>query len=106
MGQEWLAGLERLAAVTALLQRIRLQAPRHGVWEAANLQWWWRPRLSDALTLPVWFDAADRPIAAAVLTAWPRAWWLDLIRWPGVPLPLDTLARSAWAHSHAGTNRR
>jgi hypothetical protein len=35
-GQEWLTGLERLTAVTALLQRIRLQEPRGGVWEAGR----------------------------------------------------------------------
>ena len=37
MRQELLTGLERLTAVTALLHRIRLQEPRGGVWEAADL---------------------------------------------------------------------
>ena len=94
-----LSGLERLTAVTALLHRIRLQDSRGGVWEAADLQWWWRrPRVSDELALPVWCDDADQPLAAAVLTAWPHAWWLDLIRVPGLPLTLDDLAGPAWAH--------
>jgi predicted N-acetyltransferase YhbS len=98
MRQELLSGLERLTAVTALLHRIRLEDPRVGVWEAADLQWWWRrPRASDQVVTPVWFDDADRPIAAAVLTAWPHAWWLDLIRAPGLALPLDDLAQPAWA---------
>ncbi len=98
MRQELLTGLERLTAVTALLQRIRLIQPRGGVWEAADLQWWWRrPRLSDEVALPVWFDDADRPIAAAVLTEWPYAWWLDVIRLPGLTLTLDELAGPAWA---------
>lgn len=99
MRQELLAGLERLSAVTALLHRIRLQDPRDGVWEAADLQWWWRrPRASDELALPVWFDEADQPVAAAMLTEWPHAWWLDLIRVPGLALTLDDLAGPAWTH--------
>lgn len=98
MRQEMLRGLERLAAVTALLHRVRRADPRAGVWEAADLQWWWRkPRASDEVASPVWFDEADRPVAAAVLTAWPHAWWLDVIRVPGLALPLDDLAQSAWA---------
>jgi predicted N-acetyltransferase YhbS len=99
MRQEWMAGLERLAAVSELLQRIRLTEPRGGVWEAADLQWWWRrPRASDEIALPVRFDDTDQPVAAAVLTEWPHAWWLDLIRLPGLPLTLDELAGPAWAH--------
>ena len=85
MRQELLTALERLTAVTALLHRIRLKEPRGGVWEAADMQWWWRrPRVSDEVALPVWFDDADQPIAAAVLTEWPHAWWLDVIRLPGL----------------------
>jgi predicted N-acetyltransferase YhbS len=99
MRQKLLAGRERLTAVTALLHRFRLQDPRGGVWEAADLQWWWRrPRASDAIALPVWFDDAGQPIAAAVLTEWPHAWWLDLIKLPGLTLSLDDLAGPAWAH--------
>jgi hypothetical protein len=27
------------------------------MWEAADVQWWWRrPRATDELALPVWFD--------------------------------------------------
>ena len=97
MRQELLTGLPRLTAVTALLHRIRLKEPRGGVWEAADMQWWWRrPRASDEIASPVWFDDADQPIAAAVLTEWPHAWWLDVIRLPGLTLTLDELARPAW----------
>jgi hypothetical protein len=98
MRQESLTGLERLTAVTTLLHRIRLKEPRGGVWEAVDLQWWWRrPRVSDEVALPVWFDDADQPIGAAVLTEWPHAWWLDIIRLPELTLTLDDLARPAWA---------
>jgi hypothetical protein len=36
------AGLEYLELATALLQRARLSDPVAGLWEAADLQWWWR----------------------------------------------------------------
>src|SRR4051794_34328747 len=98
MRQEFLTGLERLTAVTALLHRIRLEEPRGGVWEAADLQWWWRrPRVSDGIPLPVWFDDADQPVAAALLTEWPHAWWLDVVRLRGLTLALEDLTRPAWA---------
>jgi GNAT superfamily N-acetyltransferase len=98
MRQEMLSGLERLQAVTEVLHRVRLSDPRAGVWEAADLQWWWRkPRASDGVATPVWFDDAGQPFAAAVLTWWPAAWWLDLIRVPGLPLSLDDLAGPALA---------
>ena len=98
MRQAMLAGPARLAAVTTLLHRIRLEEPRAGVWEAADFQWWWRrPRASDEVATPVWVDDAGRPVAAAVLTAWPRAWWLDILRLPGLPMSLDDLAGPAWA---------
>ena len=98
MRQALLTGLERLTAMTALLQRIRLADLRMGVWEAADLQWWWRrPRASDDIALPVSFDDTGQPAAAAVLTEWPDAWSLDIIRLPGLTVPLDDLAGPAWA---------
>ena len=98
MRQNLLTGRERLNAVTALLHRIRLLDPRAGVWEAADVQWWWRrPRASDDIALPVWFDDTDQPVATAVLTEWPQAWWLDIVRIPRMNLNLDDLAGPAWA---------
>ncbi len=72
--RELLRGLERLHATTTVLQRAR-RADRHGgMWEAADVQWWWRrPRATDELALPVWFDEAG-PVAAAGLTAWEDTW--------------------------------
>ena len=97
MRQELLTGLDRLSAMTTLLNRIRLAEPRAGVWEAADLQWWWRrPRASDEVVVPVWFDDASQPIAAAVLTAWPHGWALDVIRLPGLTVMLDDLTEPAW----------
>ena len=86
---ELLRGLERLDATTALLQRARLAHETAGVWEAADLQWWWRrPRASDALALPVWFDGRG-PVAAAVLTDWGTNWQGDALHVPGAVLLED-----------------
>jgi GNAT superfamily N-acetyltransferase len=76
-------GLERLNATTAVLQRARQADPLRGMWEAADVQWWWRlPRPTDELPLPVWFDD-DGPVAAAGLTAWPKYWQADVFAVPG-----------------------
>jgi predicted N-acetyltransferase YhbS len=67
--REMLRGLERINATTIVLQRARLADPLRGFWEAADVQWWWaRPRASDELALPVWFDDAG-PVAATGLTS-------------------------------------
>src|ERR1035437_7129074 len=44
------------------------------MWEGADVQWWWRrPRATDELALPVWFDEVG-PVAAAGLTGWGGTW--------------------------------
>jgi len=79
------SGLEYLALATELLQRARLADADAGVWEAADLQWWWRtPRPSDAINQLFWIDD-DGPVAGVVLTDWGRAWGCDPIVVPGVP---------------------
>lgn len=81
------SGLEYLKLATELLQRARLADVDAGVWEAADLQWWWRtPRRSDELEQVFWLDD-DGPVAAVVLTDWSRAWGCDPIFVPGVPRP-------------------
>jgi predicted N-acetyltransferase YhbS len=90
--RELLRGLERLNATTAVLQRARLADPLGGMWEAADVQWWWRrPRATDELALPVWFDEVG-PVAAAGLTAWDDAWQADVF---AVPSIVD--AEDVWA---------
>jgi predicted N-acetyltransferase YhbS len=81
------SGLEYLALVTELLQRVRVADPEAGLWEAADLQWWWRtPRRSDAIDQRFWIDEKG-PVAAVVLTEWSRAWGGDPVVVPGtVPL--------------------
>jgi GNAT superfamily N-acetyltransferase len=78
------SGLEYLALVTELLQRARLADAEGGLWEAADLQWWWRtPRRSDAIDHIFWIDEQG-PVAGVVLTDWGRAWGCDPILVPGV----------------------
>jgi GNAT superfamily N-acetyltransferase len=77
------SGLEYLALATELLHRARLVDPDAGLWEAADLQWWWRtPRRSDAVDQLFWVDEMG-PVAAFVLTEWNRAWGCDPIVVPG-----------------------
>lgn len=77
-------GLEYLGLATELLQRTRLAHAEAGVWEAADLQWWWRmPRRSDSIDQLFWIDDKG-PVAAVVLTVWGRAWQCDPILVPGV----------------------
>lgn len=87
------SGLESVALATELLQRARLADAEAGLWEAADLQWWWRtPRRSDAIDQRFWIDD-EGPVAGAVLTDWGRAWGCDPIVVPGSPVPLA----SVWA---------
>jgi GNAT superfamily N-acetyltransferase len=101
-------GIERLQAATTVLQRTRLADPSAGIWEASDVQWWWRrPRPTDDLDLPVWSDH-DGPIGVALLTDWGDVVQGDALVVPGtVPLaevwaallvaagttPLEVLAR-------------
>jgi hypothetical protein len=72
-------GLEYLRLVTRLLQHIRLDDPTAGLWEAADLQWWWRKaRQSDEIGQMFWLNDSE-PIAAAILTDWGPTWACDPI---------------------------
>src|SRR5256885_4592683 len=88
------SGLECLVLATELLQRARLADAEAGMWEAADLQWWWRtPRRSDAVDQQFWIDD-EGPVASVVLTDWGSAWGCDLLMVPGVtPVPLSALWR-------------
>jgi ribosomal protein S18 acetylase RimI-like enzyme len=79
-------GLECLALATKLLQRARMADAEAGIWEAADLQWWWRtPRRSDSMEQLFWIND-DGPVAGVVLTDWGRAWGCDPIVVPGVSM--------------------
>ncbi len=67
-----LVGLDALDMVTTLLQRVRSAHPSKGLFEAADLQWWWAqgPRQTDSLAQLFWFDEHGRPVAAVIVTSW------------------------------------
>jgi ribosomal protein S18 acetylase RimI-like enzyme len=89
------SGRKYLALVTALLQRARVADAEAGLWEAADLQWWWRrPRRSDAVDQLFWIDD-DGPVAAVVLTDWGRVWGCDPIVVPSARISL----RALWARA-------
>ena len=73
-------GKQYLDAMTTLLQRRRLADPDGGVWEAADLQWWWpRDPHDEPGRASIWYDESG-PAAAAVLTAWsPKRAALDVL---------------------------
>ena len=97
-----LSGTEYLAGVTTLLQRTRDEHPTKGVWEAADLQWWWRkPRPTDSWIHPFWVDASGEPIAAAVATDWDGRIGLDVIV---VPTSSAELVEQAWHRGLAVAN--
>ena len=90
------SGLEYLALATELLQRARLADADAGVWEAADVQWWWRmPRRSDRIDQLFWMDE-EGPVAGVLLTDWGRGWGCDPIVVPCVSsVPLATV----WARA-------
>jgi RimJ/RimL family protein N-acetyltransferase len=76
--EEHRVGLHYLEAATVLLQRIRSVHPTAGLYEAADLQWWWRtPRSTDNLPQLFWFDDLGRPEAAVIATDWGKRIALD-----------------------------
>ena len=75
MREQHRVGVHYLEAATALLQRARNADPTNGLYEAADLQWWWGevPRSTDHLGQLFWFDESGHPEAAVILTEW-REW--------------------------------
>jgi GNAT superfamily N-acetyltransferase len=82
--EEQRVGLHYLHDVTVLLQRIRRAHPTAGLYEAADLQWWWsqRQRSTDDLPQLFWFDRSGRPEAAVIATDAGRRMQLDPIVMP------------------------
>jgi hypothetical protein len=81
--RELLRSVDRLQATTTALQRARQVDPLGGMWEA-DVQWSWRrPRATDDLALPIWFDEFG-PVAAVGLSAWDDAWQADVFVVPSI----------------------
>ena len=91
--EKWVAGLDALALATKLLHRVRDDDPTAGLWEAADLHWWWRtPRASDLTEQLFWVD--DRgPVGAVMLTDWTHNWACDVIV---VPHLRDDVLGGVW----------
>ncbi len=63
------SGLDYLETMTTLLQRMRNSHPTKGLYEAAEIQFWWaRPRSTDDLPQLFWLDDNDLPVAAVTTT--------------------------------------
>ena len=83
MQEQHRVGIHYLEAATALLQRVRSAHPTKGLYEAADLQWWWRtPPSTDDLGQLFWFDQLGRPEAAVIATDWGDRIALDPIVMP------------------------
>ena len=83
MREEHRVGLGYLEAATPLMHRVRSVHPTAGLYEAADLQWWWRtPRSTDNLPQLFWFDHLGRPEAAVIATDWGDGISLDPIVMP------------------------
>jgi len=72
-------GLDAVALATRLLQRVRLADPDCGLWEAADVQWWWRtPRASDDSEQTFWVDE-EGPLAGILTTEFRGEWQVDFL---------------------------
>lgn len=65
MNEQLRTGLDYVNAATDLLQRLEGDYPGRGLYQAAEIQFWWsRPRSTDSVEQLFWFDDDGRPGAA------------------------------------------
>ena len=75
-----LIGLEYLSIVTDLLHNIRLYDDFAGLYEAADLQWWWREDdASCSENQTFWFDRGSQPVACLLIYKGESQWEADFI---------------------------
>lgn len=88
-------GLDWLEQATRLLQDARLSEPYGGVWEAADLHWWWRvDQHAEPDGQSIWLED-DIPRVAAVFTRW-REWiGCDLL---GTDAAVAAHSETVWAY--------
>lgn len=68
-------GIDAVNLATSLLQRVRSSDPTAGVWEAADVQWWWGTlRSSDQIDQAFWVDEQG-PVAGVYVTSWRNERW-------------------------------
>lgn len=82
--EEYRSGVNYLEAVTTLLHRIRRADRTAGLYEAAEVQWWWaqRSRPTDDFGQLFWFDDLNLPVAAVIATAFGDQMQLDPLVMP------------------------
>ncbi len=73
------SGLEYLSLASAILRENRRADPTGGLWEAADLQWWWRRDQHEEPWRQVFWLEGEAPIAASILTDWGDRLGCDLI---------------------------
>jgi RimJ/RimL family protein N-acetyltransferase len=89
--------LEYLRLITRLANRVRIEDPTAGIWEAADFQWWWRrERASDQIAQLFWADASGAPEAAVVLTDWGATWGCDPVV---LPSKAEELLPAIWSRA-------
>ncbi len=68
MQEQLRVGLDYLESITTLMQRVRVAHPTKGLYQAAEIQFWWsRPRSTDSFEQLFWFDD-EGPAAAVTVT--------------------------------------
>ncbi len=80
-----LTGLEYLGTITSLLQSIRLEDRFTGLYEAADLQWWWREDDASNPDRQVFWCDGEMPVAALLLYDDRKGWNCDFLRLPSLP---------------------
>jgi len=90
------AGIEYLDLVTSMLQRARLAVPYGGVWEAADLQWWWRKDQHPDPARQIFWFVGDEPVAASVITDWGDSFGWELLSCAN---DLSDVIETVWAEA-------
>ena len=77
------AGRAYLTAITTLLQRIRKEDLHAGLYEAADLQWWWREDGAAEQRQKFWYDNAG-PVATLLLDESNNEWDCNFFSLPSL----------------------
>ncbi len=72
-------GVEYLQLATETLHSVRLAHPTAEVWEAADLQWWWRKSRHEDPDRQTFWMRDDGPAAAVIVTDWGNRFSCDLL---------------------------
>src|SRR5579863_1732650 len=88
---------DALRLATVLLQRMRVDSPAGGIWEAADVQWWSRQeRVTDRHGQLFWLDERGQPQAAVLTTDFQGTVQCDVLLGPQIDAGLGgTIWRAA-----------